>query len=74
MKSVNLLSRLAIVTLLASAAGLALNALALALFATAACTGVILIVVADYARGPGYGAPVATAVAAPSTEVMPLAA
>lgn len=67
------LSRIAVLSLVAAAGGLALPSLALALFAGTAGVLVLLVAAGDYARRPNYLARVAVA-SGRSREVMPLAA
>lgn len=54
MKLEFLLSRLATFSVFASAVGLALNSVALACFAGAVGSFILLIAAGDYARRPGY--------------------
>ncbi len=70
MKFIVALSRLAALGVIATAAGLAFNALALALFAAAASTFILLIASNDYAPRNYTGSVRSTA----RREAMPLAA
>ncbi len=75
MKTVVLLSRLTALGVVAATAGLALDALALPLFAATAGAWVLLLAASDYTRKPGgYAAVRRTTANARSAEVMPLAA
>ena len=74
MKMEFLLSRVALIAVLAVVVGLVLNALALTLFAGLVSSLVLLIATGDYARGADYAAALAPAPAtARRREALPLA-
>ncbi len=73
MKFTSILSCIATVAVVATATGLAFNALALGLFAASASSLVLLIASGDYARRPGY-ADLPMHVRVTRAENMPLAA